>query len=141
VSPLQDAADDLGVTVRIVDADNWDHGKAKGVCKQRSLYDLQPIVEVKARANHADLAVTLIHEYAHALLHFDVDEECERSKREVEAEAVAYIVDRYVGLDMSGSAFYLAAWQDDESDAIQDRLGPIRTTAATIIDVVETRRE
>ncbi len=129
------------MTVRIVDADDWEHGKAKGVCKQRSLYDLQPIVEVKARANQADLAVTLIHEYAHALLHFDVDDECERSKREVEAEAVAYIVGRYVGLDTSGSAFYLAAWQDDDSDAIQDRLGRIRTTAATIIEVVEQRRE
>ncbi|WP_266080648.1 M78 family metallopeptidase domain-containing protein [Haladaptatus caseinilyticus] len=141
VPTLQDAADELDVTVRIVDADDWEHGKAKGVCKQRSLYDLQPIVEVKARANQADLAVTLIHEYAHALLHFDVDDACERSKREVEAEAVAYIVGRYVGLDTSGSAFYLAAWQDDDSDAIQDRLGRIRTTAATIIEVVETRRE
>jgi len=49
------------------------------------------------------------HEYAHALLHFDVDE-TERSKREVEAEAVAYVVERYCGLDTSESAFYLAAW-------------------------------
>jgi hypothetical protein len=65
----------------------------------------------------------------------------ERSKREVEAEAVAYIVGRYVGLDTNGSAFYLAAWQDDDADAIQDRLGRIRTTAATIIEVVEQSRE
>jgi len=62
------------------------------------------------RANDADLARTLIHEYAHALLHFDVDDDTERSKREVEAEAVAYVVGRYCGLDTSGSAFYLAAW-------------------------------
>ncbi len=141
VPTLQDAADELGVTVRIVDADDWEHGKAKGVCKQRSLYDLQPIVEVKARANQADLAVTLIHEYAHALLHFDIDDECERAEREIEAEAVAYIVGRYVGLDTSGSAFYLAAWQDDDADTIQDRLGRIRTTAAKLIEIVETRRE
>ncbi len=136
VPTRQDVADDLGVTVRIVD-DEWEHGEAKGVCKQRSLYDLQPIVEVKARTNQADLAVTLIHEYAHALLHFDDDDECERSKREIEAEAVAYIVGRYVGLDTSGSAFYLAAWQDDDADVIQDRLGRIRRTAATIIQVID----
>ena len=37
-----------------------------------------------------DLAQTRIHEYAHALLHFDVDDDTERAKREVEAEAVAY---------------------------------------------------
>jgi hypothetical protein len=81
VPTLQDAADELGVTVRIVDVGDWEHDKAKGVCKQRSLYDLQPIVEVKDRVNQADLAVTLIHEYTHALLHFDVEDECERSKR------------------------------------------------------------
>ncbi|WP_227377600.1 ArdC-like ssDNA-binding domain-containing protein [Haladaptatus halobius] len=141
VPTLQDAADDLGATVRIVDVDDWEHGEAKGVYKQRSLYDLQPIVEVKARANHADLAVTLIHEYAHALLYFDIDNECERAKREVEAEAVAYIVGQYFDLDTSGSAFYLAAWQDDDADVIHDRLGRIRTTAAKIIEVVGTSSE
>jgi len=65
---------------------------------------------VRERENEADLARTLIHEYAHALLHFDVDDDTERSKREVEAEAVAYVVGRYCGLDTSGSAFYLATW-------------------------------
>jgi len=69
--------------------------------------------------------VTLIHEYAHALLHSDVDDATERSKREVEAEAVAYIVGRYFDLDTSGSAFYLAAWQGDDAEGIQERLGRI----------------
>ena len=71
----------------------------------------------------ADIAVTLIREYAHALLHFDIDDEAERAKREVEAEAVAYIVGRYFDLNTSRSAFYLAAWQGDEPNAVQDRLG------------------
>jgi hypothetical protein len=136
VPALTDAADDLGVTVRIVDAADWDHGDAKGVCTQRSVHDLTPAVEAKARSNQADLAVTLIHEYAHALLHFDVDDEAERSKREVEAEAVAYIVGRYCGLDTSGSAFYLAAWQDDDPEVVQDRLGRISSTAQEIIGTV-----
>jgi len=136
VPALTDAADDLGVTVRIVDAAEWEHGDAKGVCTQRSVHDLTPVVEAKARPNQADLAVTLIHEYAHALLHFDVDDEAERSKREVEAEAVAYIVGRYCGLDTSGSAFYLAAWQDDDPDVVQDRLGRISSTAQEIIGTV-----
>jgi len=133
VPALKGAADELGATVRIVDADGWDHGDAKGVCKYRSLHAHQPVVEVKARANQADLAVTLIHEYAHALLHFDIGDEPERAKREVEAEAVAYIVGRYFGLDTSGSAFYLAAWQGDDSEAIQERLGRISSTAQEII--------
>jgi len=95
VPALTEAADELGVTVRIVDADEWAHGDAKGVCKQGDIHDFTPIVEAKARTNQADLAVTLIHEFAHALLHFDVNDEVERSKREVEAEAVAYIVGRF----------------------------------------------
>jgi len=80
------------VTVRIVPAEEWTHGEAKGICEQLSLVDVQPLVEVRDRENEADLARTLIHEYAHALPHFDVDDDTERSKREVEAEAVAYVV-------------------------------------------------
>jgi len=136
VPALEDAAAEIGMTVRIVDAAEWEHGDAKGVCKYRSTRDLQPVVEAKARSNQADLAVTLIHEFAHALLHADVTDETERSKREVEAEAVAYIVGRYFGLDTSGSAFYLAAWQDDDAGAIQERLGRIGSTAEEVIEIV-----
>ncbi|ELZ28962.1 LtrC-like protein [Halogeometricum pallidum JCM 14848] len=137
VPRLTEVGEELGVTVRIIDADEWKYGEAKGVCKQRSLHDLTPIVEVKDRTNQADLAVTLIHEYAHALLHFDVSNENERSKREVEAEAVAYIVGRYFGLDTSGSAVYLAVWQGDDSEVIQERLGRISSTAGVIIGMIE----
>jgi hypothetical protein len=66
-----------------------------------------------------------------------VDDETERSKREIEAEAVAYIVGRCLGLDTRGSTFYLPAWQDDDADAIQDRLGRIGSTAEEIIETVD----
>ncbi len=137
VEQLTEVADELGVTVRIVPKKEWTHGEAKGVCEGLSLYDMQPRVEVRDRDNAADLVRTLIHEYAHALLHFDVDDDTERSKREVEAEAVAYVVGRYCGLDTSGSAFYLAAWESDDSDVVRDRLDRISTTAEEIIDTLE----
>jgi len=127
----------IGVTVRIVDPDEWRHGEAKGVCQSRSVQDLTPLVEVKDRSNRADLASTIIHEYAHAILHFDITDATERAKREVEAEAVAYVVGRYLGLDMSGSAFYLAAWQDDETDVLQERLGRISGTAEEILSTLD----
>jgi hypothetical protein len=136
VEQLTAAADELGVTVRIVPAEEWTHGEAKGICEQLSLVDMQPRVEVRDRENDADLARTLVHEYAHALLHFDVDDDTERSKREVEAEAVAYVVGRYCGLDTSGSAFYLAAWESDDPEVVRERLGRISTTAEEIIDVI-----
>ena len=62
----------------------------------------------------------------------------ERSKREVEAEAVAYIVGRYCGLDTSGSAFYLAAWESDDPEVVRERLGRISTTAEEIIDAIDS---
>ncbi|MDT3437472.1 MULTISPECIES: ArdC-like ssDNA-binding domain-containing protein [Halobacteriales] len=136
VPALLDAATTLDIDVRVVNAAEWEHGDAKGVCKHRNLHECQPVVEAKDRANQADLAVTLIHEYAHALLHFDVDDDTERAKREVEAEAVAYIVGRFLGLDTSGSAFYLAAWENDDAEVIQDRLGRISSTAQEIIGIV-----
>ena len=58
VPALTEAADELGVTVQIVEANEWEHGGTKGVCTQRSLYDLTPVVEAKVRTNQADLAVT-----------------------------------------------------------------------------------
>jgi hypothetical protein len=136
VSVLLDAADTLEVEARIVPPDEWDHGEARGVCARRSLHTMQPVVEAVNRDNQADLARTLIHEYAHALLHFDLEDSTERSKREVEAEAVAYVVGRYSGLDMSGSASYLAAWQDEDAEAITDRLGRISRTAEELIEAI-----
>ncbi len=72
-----------------------------------------------------------------ALLHFEVDDEIERTKHEVEAEAVAYVVGRHFGLDTSRSAFYLTAWQDDDSDAHQERLARISQTVEEIVDLVD----
>jgi hypothetical protein len=138
VARLTGAADELGVTVRIVPQAEWTHGEAKGICEQLSLVDVQPLVEVRDRENDADLARTLIHEFAHALLQFNVEDDTERSKREVEAEAVAYVVGRYYGLDTSGSAFYLAAWESDDPEVVRERLGRISTTAEKIIDALDS---
>jgi len=65
------------------------------VCRQPDPMTSQPLVEVVDRDNDADLATTLVHEYAHAILHFGVEDEPERAKRELEAEAIAYLVGRH----------------------------------------------
>jgi hypothetical protein len=136
VSRVLDAAGSLGVSVRVRSASAWEHGEADGVCRQHDPRTTQPLVEVVDRENDADLATTLVHEYAHAVLHFGVEEEPERAKRELEAEAVAYIVGRQYGLDPGGSAFYLAAWADEELDAVRSRLARISSTAEEIIDAI-----
>ena len=136
VPALLEESKALEVDVEVISKPAWTHGDAEGICHYRSPAE-RPLVEVQNRENSAALAVTLVHEYAHALLHGDVDNETERSKRELEAEAVGYIVGRYFGLDTSGSAFYLAAWEGDEPETILDHLERISSTAAEIIDTVD----
>lgn len=135
VPALREAATRLDVEVKVVPSVEWSHGDAKGVCQYSRASD-SPVIEVQAIKNDADLATTLVHEYAHALLHGDVDDSTERSKREVEAEAVAYVVGRHFDLDTSHSAFYLAAWNGDDNGAIRERLGRISQTAERIIESV-----
>ncbi len=130
-------AENLGVEAKVVSIAEWSHGDAKGICQYNRSQGRGPVVEVKARANSADLAVTLVHEYAHALLHAEREAGSERSKREVEAEAVGYVVGRYFGLDTSGSAFYLAAWRGEDTEVVLDRLGRIQETASEIIETVD----
>jgi hypothetical protein len=140
VTRLRNVAAPLGLTVRIVPPGRWDHGSARGICTD-SPDTPEPLVEAVDRSNRADLAATLLHEYAHALLHVGVDDDTERAKREVEAEAVAYVVGRHYGLDTSNSAFYLASWAGEDPEAILDRLGRISRTAERLIDVIGTRTE
>lgn len=124
-----EAADGLSADVEIVPTDEWDHGTANGVCDTSARE-----IEIKDRENAA-VAGSLAHEYAHALLHGDDD--TTEQDRELEAEAVAYVVGRHFGLDMGGSGFYLAAWENDDAEAIRGRLDRINKTAQKIIDAAE----
>ncbi|WP_256301541.1 ImmA/IrrE family metallo-endopeptidase [Haloarchaeobius salinus] len=101
------------------------------------MYDCSLLVEIKDVDNDAQVASVLAHEYAHALLHFDIDDPNERKKREVEAESTAYVVSQYFGLDASNRAFYVAAWNGDPAETIQERLQRIVDTAQEIIDAVK----
>ncbi|ELZ33817.1 LtrC-like protein [Halorubrum distributum JCM 10247] len=127
-----DAASDLGVTAEIVAAAAWPHGDADGVCRHDD--DAMPHIEVR-HGDPAAMVGTCVHEYAHALLHEPADTtDCEA--RELEAEAVAYVVGRHFELEMDGSARYLAAWSDDDADRLLDRCARIRETSQTIIDAI-----
>ncbi|WP_438266783.1 ImmA/IrrE family metallo-endopeptidase [Haloarchaeobius salinus] len=135
---LVDAAPELGVRVNLVSPEEWSHGSAAGVCTERSTYDCSLLVEVRDDDNDAQVASVLAHEYAHALLHFDVNDADEREKREVEAESTAFVVSQYFGLDASRSALYVAAWDGEPAETIQERLERIVGTAREIISAVET---
>lgn len=138
------AADNLDIpNVTITDAEEWAHGTAKGVSNR-----LTGDVDVRDRDNDADKATTIAHEFAHTMLHatdsdnplaalHEDDDTPERTAREVEAEAVAYVFGRHFGLDVSGSEFYLASWAGDDTDEIKERLDRISKTAKRIISATE----
>lgn len=80
---------------------------------------------------------TTIHEIAHAWLHSKGAEEENSSQRtrEVQAESVAYVVCRYLGLDTSDYSFgYIAGWSANQSlDELKSSLEAITRTADKII--------
>ncbi len=64
---LLEVASSLDVDVEVVSPTEWTHGDAKGICQYRSPAE-RSLVKVRNRENDAALAVTLVHEYAHARL-------------------------------------------------------------------------
>lgn len=67
----------------------------------------------------------LLHEMAHSIMHHkDADEsKSSRDKKEVQAEAVAYIVGNELGLDTETSSFeYMASWSDIEIENFKESL-------------------
>ncbi len=71
----------------------------------------------------------------------DVDDDTKRSKREVEAEAVAYIVGRYCELDTRSSAFYLVVWEPDDPESVcaRSRIG-LSLDATAVFQTAEISR-
>ena len=128
LAQLMDAADTLDYEVAVVDPVEWSRD-AKAVADTSAS---PPEIEIQDRAPAA-AAGDLAHELAHAYLHSG-SETPTRAGREVEAEAVAYVVGRYFGLDVEGSRFYLAGWAGEETSEIRERMDTISRAAEAIIE-------
>lgn len=132
LKPTLDAAERFGMDVELVPSSEWDR-RAKGYCRTDGD---RPEIGVKRRDDAATVG-TLIHEIAHGELHRGVTlGRDEREKREVEAEAVAYVVGSHFGID-TRSEFYLATWTDDEEEILRERLKRINDTAAKVINAIK----
>lgn len=93
---------------------------------------------VEINVDNATLARTssLAHEIAHELLHQGEENgQLDRRTKELEAEAVAYVVCSHFGHDVKAPQ-YIALWQGD-SEGIMARLESIRRAASRIISEVE----
>lgn len=75
----------------------------------------------------------LVHEYAHELLHRSSDRPASRDTRELEAEAVAFVVSQAIGLDVvDSSRDYIHLYRGD-GDALSQSLDRIQRTASSIL--------
>jgi len=85
---------------------------------------------------------TLAHEFAHELLHWPKNgspKEPNKTIRETEADATAFVVCRHFGIACD-SADYLLLY-DAEPRLLLDRLETIRQTAARIIDAIRSAQD
>lgn len=108
----------------------------------KGYYDLndRKIVIKKGLSNLMRLKV-LVHEYAHALAHQHLKDnskeyQTNRSQYETEAESIAYVVTKYLGLDTSNySTMYLYSWSKDKDfKEIEESLNIIVNTSKKIIN-------
>jgi len=110
-------------------------------------------VFIKEVDNTAKMTKTLIHEITHEINHSD-SEDIPKTVKEVEAEAVAFAVASYFGIEDIDSELYIATWvknaemeaeQADEEDdvtphsVIKDRLDVVQETDVEIIETVRDK--
>ena len=132
---LQQIAAEWDIVVRIIDESEWPHGSAWGVYGTAD-----DRIDLRDRENTADLARTFLHELAHARLHPETPEDSKQAAAfELDAEATAAIVGRHVGLDTSGSRWYLSAWAHDEDISLADRCEAIAVTARGLIERIDEK--
>ena len=122
---LKTAILERGITLESVDDLDGALGTSSGG-HIRVLNGLSPAVEF----------TTLVHEYAHELLHRADDRPASRDTRELEAEAVAFVVGGAVGLNTSdASRDYIHLYRGDR-EALESSLTRIQRAASVILIAV-----
>src|SRR5918996_1541796 len=95
------------------------------------------LVVVRDDLSGAQAAKSLIHELAHVLLHQDTDLS-ERDIAEVEAESVAFVVSRALGLDTSDYSFpYVARWGGGDAELVAATAGRVVAAARNLLASID----
>lgn len=97
------------------------------------------VIRVNRELPPGEKAATLLHEWAHALLHFDeTGRGLPRGVKELEAEAVAYAVGTRLGLEMVGARDYILSWAGREAqDLLREVLPRLYRAVEAILGQVE----
>ena len=118
-----------GITLETSD----DLGGAEGISKGGSII-------LRSGQHPAERFSTLVHEWTHEILHQVKKKEDRPNKtiRETEAEAVAFVVGHAIGLEVgTASADYIKLYQGD-AETLSASLHRIQKTACTIIEAINT---
>lgn len=94
-------------------------------------------VEIEQGLDPLNKALTLIHEYAHELLHKGGENKSlSRGFKECQAEATCWVVAQHFGLDSPMSKDYLLNWGNNEEE-VRKNLAQIIEASSFIIDILE----
>jgi len=91
---------------------------------------------VAPKNSEAAMVATLIHEIAHYKLGH-VSKEINKALKEIEAEAVSYIVTTYLGLENEKSKYYIRSWSSGIEE-LRGRGKRVISTAEAIIREIES---
>jgi hypothetical protein len=91
---------------------------------------------ISVHISDAQKICVLFHEMAHYYLHFDSDRnELTSATRELEAEAISYMVSSMIGIQNDESAAYIRNWAGNNShELIKNKGSKLIRTAQKIID-------
>ncbi|MBE0536767.1 MAG: DUF1738 domain-containing protein [Phycisphaerae bacterium] len=98
-------------------------------------------IVLNSQLQGAEAFSTLVHEMAHELLHRDDSAAANRTIREIEAEAVAFVVCAGIGLEMNTASSDYIQLYDGEKEHLMKSLGRIQGTAAEILDAITAERK
>ncbi len=93
-------------------------------------------IEIREGFDPAYEFKVLAHEYGHEILHSRNGKRPKKKVRETEAEAVAYVVCRAIGLDMINSSNDYIQLHDGNAAVLQRSLGRIHETARFILECI-----
>jgi len=100
-------------------------------------YAAKGTIVLKSGLSPAETCSTLLHELCHQLLHMQQEtKDSDKNVKEVEAEAVAFVVGTGIGLEMgSGSSDYISLYNGKKADLLQS-LQRIQLTASEILEAI-----
>jgi len=97
------------------------------------------VIWISRRENKTAEAATFFHELAHYRLHFNGRGEIPPSQRELEAEAVSFLVCSALGIENEKSAAYISHWKGSRA-AIEKSATKVLKTAEEILKTIRPNR-